>query len=101
MNDSRIEISRSLAGTQFERKRFQNIGRASALAFVLLTAAAPFMAHAGSVSYTYDTLGRLAKVIYDDGKAATTIAFSYDAAGNRTSVATTSATAAAAAAART
>jgi YD repeat-containing protein len=97
MNDSRIEISRLPTSTQLERKRFRNIRRAGALAFVAFAAAAPFMAHAGSVSYTYDTLGRLAKVIYNDGKTATTIAYSYDAAGNRTSVATTSAAAVAAA----
>lgn len=47
-------------------------------------------AHAGSVSYSYDALGRLATVIYNNGTATTTISYSYDAAGNRTSVATTS-----------
>ncbi|HWT18648.1 MAG TPA: RHS repeat domain-containing protein [Variovorax sp.] len=47
-------------------------------------------AHAGSVSYSYDALGRLAQVIYNNGTATTTINYSYDAAGNRTSVATTS-----------
>jgi uncharacterized protein RhaS with RHS repeats len=44
--------------------------------------------HAGSVSYSYDALGRLASAVYTDGSA--TITYSYDAAGNRTSVATTS-----------
>lgn len=47
-------------------------------------------AHAGSVSYSYDALGRLATVIYNNGTATTTISYSYDAAGNRTSVAITS-----------
>jgi len=47
-------------------------------------------AHAGSVSYSYDALGRLATVVYNNGTATTTISYSYDAAGNRTSVATTS-----------
>ena len=46
--------------------------------------------HAGSVSYSYDTLGRLASAVYSDGTSTTTITYSYDAAGNRTSVATTS-----------
>lgn len=37
---------------------------------------------AGSVSYEYDALGRLERIVYDDG---TVIEFTYDAAGNRTS----------------
>jgi YD repeat-containing protein len=45
---------------------------------------------AGSVAYTYDTLGRLATAVYSDGTTTTTITYSYDAAGNRTSVVTTS-----------
>ncbi|MDQ0612257.1 YD repeat-containing protein [Variovorax sp. W1I1] len=55
-----------------------------------LLALAGFAAIAGSVSYTYDALGRLATVIYNNGTTTTTISYSYDAAGNRTSVATTS-----------
>ena len=39
--------------------------------------------HAGSVSYTYDTLGRVTQVSYSNG---TVIAYSYDAAGNRSTV---------------
>ena len=48
--------------------------------------------HAGSVSYSYDALRRLASAVYTDGSATTTttITYSYDAAGNRTAVATTS-----------
>ncbi len=46
----------------------------------LLAAAAP--AGAGSVTYEYDALGRLERIVYDDG---TVIEFAYDAAGNRTS----------------
>ncbi|MBA9848524.1 MULTISPECIES: RHS repeat domain-containing protein [Ralstonia] len=45
---------------------------------------------AGSVSYTYDALGRLATAVYNNGSTTTTITYSYDAAGNRTSVVTTS-----------
>ena len=37
---------------------------------------------AGSVLYEYDALGRLERIVYDDG---TVIEFTYDAAGNRTS----------------
>ena len=37
---------------------------------------------AGSVSYTYDTLGRLAKATYSTGMV---IIYTYDAAGNRSS----------------
>jgi len=35
------------------------------------------------VSYTYDTLGRVTQVSYSNG---TVIAYSYDAAGNRSTV---------------
>lgn len=44
-------------------------------------------AHAGTVSYTYDELGRLKTVTYSTG---VTITYSYDANGNRTAVVTTS-----------
>ncbi|VTU36703.1 YD repeat (two copies) [Variovorax sp. PBL-H6] len=47
-------------------------------------------ANAGSVSYSYDALGRLASAVYSDGASTTTITYSYDAAGNRSSVAATS-----------
>jgi YD repeat-containing protein len=48
-------------------------------AALLLGSAAP--SFAASASYTYDALGRLVQVTYDNG---TTIVYSYDAAGNRT-----------------
>ncbi len=35
---------------------------------------------AGTVQYTYDNLGRLIQVVYDNGA---TIIYTYDAAGNR------------------
>ena len=47
-------------------------------------------AYAGSVSYSYDALGRLASTVYSNGASTTTITYSYDPAGNRTSVVTTS-----------
>ena len=47
-------------------------------------------AYAGSVSFTYDALGRLASTVYSNGSSTTTITYSYDPGGNRTSVVTTS-----------
>lgn len=44
--------------------------------------------HAGSVSYTYDSLGRLSKASYANGVV---ITYVYDAAGNRTSYTVTGA----------
>lgn len=57
-----------------------------ATAFMLLGQ----QALAGSVNYTYDPLGRLATLVYSNGVTTTTVTYTYDAAGNRTSVATTS-----------
>ena len=51
--------------------------------------AAALAAYAGSVSFTYDALGRLASTVYTSGNSTTTISYSYDAAGNRSSVVTT------------
>lgn len=45
-------------------------------------------AAAGSVSYTYDSLGRLTRVAYSNG---TVITYVYDAVGNRSSVVVTGA----------
>ena len=42
--------------------------------------------HAGSVTYAYDTLGRLTSLTYSNGVV---ITYTYDAAGNRSSVVTT------------
>jgi len=55
--------------------------RSIALALLLLGVARPALAD--SVSYTYDPLGRLVQVNYDNGSSA---AYIYDSAGNRTSV---------------
>lgn len=46
------------------------------------------VAQAGSVSYTYDTLGRLTRAAYSNG---TVIVYTYDATGNRTTQVTTGA----------
>jgi len=47
-------------------------------------------AYAGSVAYTYDSLGRVIRVVYTVGTTTTTVNYTYDAAGNRTSTVTTS-----------
>lgn len=49
---------------------------------VLLLAALMAPAWAGSVSYSYDTLGRITQAAYSTGVV---IAYVYDAAGNRSS----------------
>jgi YD repeat-containing protein len=41
---------------------------------------------ADAMSYEYDELGRITKVIYDDGSV---VVYAYDAAGNRTVVTAT------------
>jgi len=47
-------------------------------------------AFAGSVSYTYDSLGRLVTAVYSSGvKVVTTVTYGYDSTGNWTLVATT------------
>jgi YD repeat-containing protein len=59
------------------------------LALVLLSvslATATSTALADSVTYTYDSLGRLVKLTYDNGA---TMVYNYDSAGNRTSVVVT------------
>ena len=54
----------------------------------LLLAAQAGSASAGSVTYSYDNLGRLAQAVYSNGVV---ITYSYDAAGNRSSVVTSGA----------
>lgn len=62
------------------RSRLVNSISAIFVFLMLLAATGPIIA--GSVSYEYDALGRLERIVYDDG---TVIEFVYDAAGNRTS----------------
>jgi YD repeat-containing protein len=52
------------------------------LAVTALLLASPVSA---ATTYTYDTLGRVATVTYDNGE---TITYTYDPAGNRTQVVT-------------
>jgi YD repeat-containing protein len=49
----------------------------------LLTVTAPAT---GSVTYTYDSQGRLASATYTSPTGSVTVTYSYDAAGNRTAV---------------
>lgn len=65
---------------------FGKVATSAALASLLLMLSAPVLA--GSVSYVYDTLGRVTQIKYSNGA---TIKYLYDAAGNRTSQVTTGA----------
>jgi YD repeat-containing protein len=64
----------------------RDLHRAALAGLLLLGAGA---ANAGSVSYGHDALGRPASAVYSNGSATTTITYSYDPGGNRTSVVTT------------
>lgn len=67
--------------------RIARAGARAALActLALLAAASAVPSHAGSAAHTYDSLGRLTRVTYSNG---TVITYTYDAAGNRSSVVT-------------
>jgi len=54
----------------------------TAVVISLSLLSASVMLFAGSVSYTYDSWGRLSKAAYDNGKS---VVFTYDPAGNLTS----------------
>ena len=51
------------------------------LTLVLLLMGAVIPSHASGITYTYDALGRVITLTYDNG---TQITYAYDAAGNRT-----------------
>ncbi len=61
----------------------------SAAAGAALLALSPSACAASTDDYTYDTLGRVTKITYSDGVKTTTVTYSYDATGNRTSVVST------------
>jgi len=56
--------------------------RTAGLMAIAMLVASPCVA---ATTYQYDALGRVTNVTYDDG---TQVAYTYDAAGNRTQVAT-------------
>ncbi len=55
---------------------------------LLLLGVSAMPALAGTWGYTYDGQGRLTTAAYNNGTTTTTVTYSYDAAGNRTSVVT-------------
>ena len=57
------------------------VARVAILMTIFFTVAASPSAWADSATYTYDALGRLIQVSYDNG---TVVIYSYDAAGNCT-----------------
>ena len=61
---------------------------AAAGALLLLALVSTLPAHAGSAVNAYDSLGRLTRVTYSNGVV---IVYTYDAAGNRSTVVTTGA----------
>ncbi|WP_256077338.1 RHS repeat domain-containing protein [Massilia sp. YIM B04103] len=58
------------------------------LAVASLAALAASAAFAGSATYTYDSLGRVSKIVYSNGVV---ITYTYDAAGNRSTYVVTGA----------
>lgn len=69
--------------------RLEGIGKTVAMAMVTGSLLIMFSASAHSeinASYTYDAMGRLVSAVYTDGTKSTTVTYSYDASGNRTSV---------------
>lgn len=67
------------SGSSVFLSKFSRV-RAVGMMMLLILLSAPLQA--GSVAYTYDTLGRLTKATYSSGVV---IVYVYDAAGNRTS----------------
>ena len=55
--------------------------RTSFVTLAVLSAFAAVPSHASGITYTYDALGRVITLTYDNG---TQITYAYDAAGNRT-----------------
>lgn len=68
-----------LTALHMTSRRFR-IGRILSQISLLLIAMASVPAWAGSVSYTYDSLGRVTQITYSTGVV---ITYTYDASGNR------------------
>ncbi|WP_197523941.1 RHS repeat domain-containing protein [Cupriavidus sp. USMAHM13] len=93
VESSRGQSIKQSGAVQAGTTRARRLNLRFALHFALgaaIFALSPLAHSANSVEYTYDPLGRLAKVVYNVGNKKTTITYSYDAAGNRTSVVSTS-----------
>lgn len=71
-----------------ENRHLSLARRGTAMVSLALAAMSAQPSMAGTVTYTYDTLGRLKTATYSNGVAVT---YYYDAAGNRTSVVTSGA----------
>lgn len=93
-----IDASGSRAGSQpvhirgsttYERCFCRRFALSIAAGAALL-ALSPSAYSASTDDYTYDTLGRVTKITHSDGVKTTTVIYSYDATGNRTSVVSTS-----------
>jgi YD repeat-containing protein len=63
--------------------RFNSFARTATIALLAIIASLSLAstAAAGTTSYTYDALGRVATAVYPNG---TTVVYHYDSAGNRT-----------------
>jgi YD repeat-containing protein len=59
-----------------------------AFGLVFLASVGSAQAAGSTVSYTYDSQGRLVTATYVSGSTTTVVAYNYDAAGNRTTVVT-------------
>jgi len=77
------------AGTAHARRSCSRFALSIA-AGAALFALSPSAHSASTDDYTYDALGRVTKIAYSDGVKTTTVTYSYDATGNRTSVVSTS-----------
>jgi hypothetical protein len=80
-NKSIKKVKRSKAG-----QLLRILAGAAVLTFSVINVPA----NAVSVRYAYDSLGRITQAVFDNGTGTTTISYSYDATGNRSSVTTTS-----------
>jgi hypothetical protein len=79
-----------LRGSTAYARRFCRRFALNIAAGAALFASLPSAYSASTDEYTYDTLGRVTKITYSDGVKTTTVTYTYDATGNRTSVVSTS-----------